>query len=80
MDTYIAQLIRLGYTVGLAQDHSDNPDVEVDHVYSVNGFGVQTHVADEATMRALVEGHDERVRLMALTDEERLKEARNSAE
>lgn len=80
MDTYIAQLIRLGYTVGLAQDHSDNPEVDIDHVYSVTGFGVQTHVSDEETMRSLVEGHDERVRQMKLTDEERLREARSSAE
>lgn len=80
MDTYIAQLIRLGYTVGLAQDHSDNPDVAVDYVYAVDGFGVQTHVTDEGTMRTLVDGHDERVRLMKLSDEERLAEARSSAE
>jgi hypothetical protein len=80
LDAYIAQLIRLGYQVGVAQDHSDNPDVEFDHVYAVNGFGVQTHVTDEAAMKGLVESHDERVAEMAARDERRLAEARSSAE
>lgn len=79
MDTYIAQLIRLGYTVGLAQDHSGNPEVEVDHVYAVNGYGVQTHVTTEDDMRGLVEGHDDRVAQMRAEDERRLEEARASA-
>jgi hypothetical protein len=80
LDAYIAQLIRLGYQVGVAQDHSDNPDVEFDHVYAVNGFGLQTHVTDEDAMRALVEGHDERVERMREDEERRLAEARSSAE
>lgn len=80
MDEQIGVLIRLGYQVGLAQDHSDDPETEVNHVYAVNGFGVQTHVADEATMRNLVESHDERIAAMRAEDERRLQEARNSAE
>lgn len=80
MDEHIGSLIRLGYQVGLAQDHSDNPDVDFDHVYAVNGFGVQMHVTDEETMRNLVESHDERVRAMREDDERRLAEARASAE
>lgn len=80
MDEMIGQLIRLGYTVGLAQDHSENPDTEVNHVYTVSGYGIETHVADEEAMRAFVGSHDERMREMNLSDEERLAEARSSAE
>jgi len=73
LDEIIGTLIRLGYTVGLAQDHSNDPEVEPDHVYNVSGFGVSDmHVWDEDTLRALVDGHDERVRRMAMTDAERL--------
>lgn len=80
MDTYIAQLIRLGYTVGLAQDHSEDPNTPVDHVYAVTGFGVQVHVSDEETMRNLVEGHEDRLAESRVMDERRLEEARSSAE
>lgn len=80
IDEQIGKLVRLGYTVGVAQDHSDNPDVEVDVVYAVNGFGVQTHITDEDGMTALLDSHDDRVAQMQRADEERLAEARSSAE
>ena len=80
MDEQIGKLIRLGYQVGLAQDHSDNPDVEFDHVYAVNGFGVQTHVTSEDEMKSLVESHDDRVAQMRAADERRLQEAREGAQ
>lgn len=80
MDTHIGSLIRLGYQVGLAQDHSDNPEVEVDHVYAVNGFGVQTHVTSEDEMKSLVESHDDRVAQMRAADARRLQEAREGAQ
>lgn len=80
MDEHIGNLIRLGYQVGLAQDHSANPEVDFDHVYSVSGFGVQTHVTTEDEMKALIESHDERVEQMRAADEQRLREARESAQ
>jgi len=42
----IDDLRELGYQVGVAQDHTENPDLPFDAVYRVEGFGVSVMVRD----------------------------------
>jgi hypothetical protein len=57
----IEELKRLGYEVGVAQDHSENDEVPLDIVYAVEGFGFSGYVSEEADADRLLETHEDRV-------------------
>lgn len=58
----IKELERLGYEVGVAQDHSSNDEVSFDIVYVVAGFGFTGHVVEEADADWLLETHADRAK------------------
>ena len=61
MEDQIATLRDLGYEVGVAQDYSDNSEVDFDYVYAIDGFGVQIHVVTESDLQNLIETHEARL-------------------